>query len=178
MGEKQKKSLLKQYLAPTGIGVIIGALTSLLATVPNVIDLKDKIQEQTSTIDKNDLILRMIEEDTKAYSGVLNSLKDILEDDQYYGIFPEDAKVVFEHNENGGTDEWYSVQLKKTVDGAYFIWEEGGYDSPTFGAFTGNWFTRKDAIEWAYDNMSVNELKESFTREEIEFYLQDSNIDF
>lgn len=175
---KSSSSLLKQYLAPAGVGILVGAVSTLGTTIPKLLDAKGdlaeqskQITEQATQIQEQAQFLGLIEDDTRAYSEVLNALRAVLDNDDYYGLFPQDADILYEHEENLGTDAYYGYQLKRTRSGAYFLWEDGGYDSPTGSASYGTWFTREEAISWAYQNVSSEKFDALFTQEEQRLFL-------
>lgn len=157
------KSLLKQYLAPAGLGVIIGVVGALAATLPKIFDYTKKISEEKKK-------LNLIEEDIKAYSKVFSKFREVLSKDVMNSLFPDDAKTIYTYDKPSAMeDDRISVQLKQSKEGAFFLWTESSMNSELAGARFGKWLTRSEAIIWAQTYLPVLEFKKLFNPEDVNY---------
>ena len=145
----------------TGIGVLIGVLSTLLATVPQLFDRAQKLADQRNA-------LAQVEADITAYSRVMKRFRHLLSPAQMRDFFQQDASLLLAVDTGSrDTDDWLSAQLKKSPEGAYFIWCQGGMNSDTAGAFYGYWVTRPQAMRCAQEYATWNQAVEVFSEEEL-----------
>jgi hypothetical protein len=166
------QSLLRQYFAPTGVGVILGAIATLASVLPGFLDRSQKLLDQGRR-------LALIEADVAAYSKVVSGFYKLLTQDQLQSLFPSDAKTLLERTARSADDEdnWSSVELKQSPEGAFFLWCEGGFDSKTNGAFYGTWLTRGQAIRWAQQHAGgVEEYQRVFSVDDLKLASKGADI--
>lgn len=161
--ESYWKSLLKQYLAPAGIGVILGAAGALSTTLPKIFDYTKKIAKEKRK-------LKLIEADISAYSKVFAGFKNILSSDELKRLFPEDAKTLYTYDRPSAMeDDRVSVSLKQSKEGAFFLWTESSYNSELSAAIFGKWLTRSEATIWAQTYIPVTEFRRLFDPEDLNY---------
>lgn len=130
-----------------------------------------RIAEQQTRIDAMEEKRLIVANDLAHFTRMLADLGSEMDENYYNAIFPEEAVVVYEHEENRDTDSYYGVQLRRTAGGLYFLWEIGGYDSPTGSASIGKWLSTEAAIRWASANMSLSEMLAAFSPKELALFL-------
>ena len=155
--------LLKQYLAPAGIGAIVTAVATLGATIP-------RIEEKTRQLNE-------LERDIAAYSKVIQRFYPLLESDQLRSLFPSNAQSLLSIDENPGKDTWFSAQLRRSPEGVFFLTCEGGMSSRTSGAFYGTWLIRGEAVRWAQKYVGPEEFQTVFDLEDLKRVSQLLDID-
>jgi hypothetical protein len=148
--------LLKQYLAPAGIGALVGAVATVSTTLPKLFDNTDKIRQQRA-------ILQELEEDYAAYSKVMQRFYPRLNSEQLNSLFPKNARqLAVARTDLLGTG-WTSSALKQSEEGAYFVWCVA---KTTAGATAGMWLTRPEAKRWAVEYPSVSGFLNAFPDED------------
>lgn len=154
--EKHTKGLIREYLAPAGIGAIIGAISTLATVVPQFMDKTKQIIEQRS-------LLAQIEQDVESYSQVVKKLYPLLSRDQLANLFEGKGKTLLNVDRGKIDDDtWISAELKVSGEGAYFVWCRSGMNSSIDGASTGFWLTRRQAMAWADTYGSSQQLRAIF----------------
>jgi len=157
------KPLLKQYLAPAGVGVLIGAAATLSTTLPKIFDSAKKISAEKRK-------LKIIEADISAYSKVVSRFREILPKEDMLKLFPDDAKTLYIYDRPGSSeDDRVSVSLKQSSEGAYFLWTESSYNSELAAARFGKWLTRSEAMLWAQSYIPLVEFKKIFDTEDVNY---------
>jgi hypothetical protein len=154
------KDLLKQYLAPAGIGALIGAVGVLATTLPQLLTSIENLRRQQAA-------LELLHKDYLAYSVGVDRFRKLLSDDQINASFPRNAKEIDVADRNAGTEEQISAFLKQSREGAYFVWCEGGMSSSLDGSFSGKWLTRDDAVRWAHQHLEAGKFEKTFPEEDL-----------
>jgi hypothetical protein len=154
------KDLLKQYIAPAGIGATVAIVGALAVTLPKLLDYSDEIRRQES-------LLRKAEADYSAYSKVMQRYYRLLNDEKLRSLFPSDAISIARPDMAAlGNDEWTSIALKRSREGAYFVWCERGSDSSQGPAVAGEWLTRAEAQSWAVEYLSASAFLAAFPKDD------------
>jgi len=150
------KDMLKEYLAPAGIGALAGVITTLITVVPQAFD-------KTQEIIKQQKKLEQIEADVSAYSKVVRKLYPLLTPEQLTDLFEDKGKVLITVD-TGDTnnDTAISAELRQSPEGAYFIWCRTGMNTGYSGASLGFWLTRAEALAWANAYATASDFRETF----------------
>ncbi|MEO7861047.1 MAG: hypothetical protein ABIU05_11485, partial [Nitrospirales bacterium] len=155
-GRKPWSALAREYLAPAGLGVVIGAIGTLATAVLQFLDQSQKIIEQQRKLD-------LIKKDMSAYSKVIRKIYPLLPKDQLSDLFNEKGKTLIEINHGSPNDgTWMHAQLKISEEGVYYVWCESGMDSNLSGASSGKWLLREEAMAWANSNASASDFRSTF----------------
>jgi urease gamma subunit len=148
--------LAREYFAPAGIGVLVGAIGTIATVLPQLIDKTKELVAQRA-------VLSQIEQDISAYSKVVRQIYPILTAEQIGAMFKDKGTVLVTVDKGKMDDDtWVAAELHVSPEGAYFVWCRSGMNSEHSGASTGFWLTRPEAMAWVDSHASSKKLREVF----------------
>ena len=156
-------SVLKEYLAPAGIGALLGAIATVVTVVPQAFDKTQQLLEQRRQ-------LAQIEQDISAYSKVIRKMYPLLSKKQLARLFEGKGKTLINVDKGSRVDDdVISAELRQSPEGAYFVWCETSMNSNYSGASLGFWLTRAEAMAWANAYATTDDFRKVFGDEAIKY---------
>jgi hypothetical protein len=160
---KTFKDFFRAYIGPAGIGALAGILATLATAVPQFVTKTREVLAQQEQ-------LRQVEQEMAAYSAMVRKMRGLLPEDALGDLF-EDKATVLIHVDSGNRDRdtEISAALKRSSEGAYFVWCTTGYNTSHGGADLGFWMTHGEALAWASRYATADEFTKTFGEESRKF---------
>ena len=153
--------LLKDNLVPAGVGALVGVVGTLALVVSQLFEKAEQISEQQRRSSQ-------IEQDISAYSRAIRKMYPLLSEKQLSNLFEGKGKFLINVDRGRtGDDSLMSAELRKSPEGAYFIWCRTGMNSSYRGASFGLWLTRGEAMAWADSYVTPKEFRALFDEDEL-----------